>query len=222
MTPALIIFDCDGVLIDSETISRCCVLTEELAREGVFIDLPAFRRHFLGRSFPAVEAEVSRVWSRRLPADFRQRYLDRLLPRFAEELLAMEGAAEMLRDLAVPYCLATSSSPDRLRRSLATTGLDRFFDGRCFTVADVARGKPEPDLFLHAARAMGVAPASVVVLEDSEPGLTAAARAGMTGWQFTGGGHMSGEVPSPLAARHFSSFGDIRAAFPAFFQQVAL
>ncbi|KFI26571.1 hydrolase [Haematobacter missouriensis] len=221
MTPALIIFDCDGVLIDSETISRR-ILTEELAREGVFIDLSAFRRHFLGRSFSAVEAEVSRVWSRRLPSDFQQRYMDRLLPLFAEELLAMEGAAEMLRDLAVPYCLATSSSPDRLRRSLATAGLDRFFDGRCFTVADVARGKPEPDLFLHAARVMGVVPADVVVLEDSEPGLTAAARAGMTGWQFTGGGHMSEEPPSLLAAQHFSSFAEIRAAFPTFFQRVDL
>lgn len=221
MTPALIIFDCDGVLIDSEAISYQ-VLTDELALEGIVIDLGAFRRHFLGRSFPVVETEVSRVWSHQLPPEFQSRYLTRLLARFEHQLAAMAGVAEVLADLSVPFCLATSSSPERLRRSLAVTGLAPFFADRIFTAAEVKHGKPAPDLFLYAARRMGIPPADVAVLEDSEPGLVAAVNAGMTVWQFTGGGHMAGEPPSPRAERHFSSFAAFRSGLPQLFRTVSV
>lgn len=199
MPTELIIFDCDGVLIDSEVISAQ-ILIEEAAREGVLLTRDYVRDHFLGRSFPTVAATIRAQYGNVLPLDFEARYRANLLARFETELRVTPGLLDLLPRLAVRRCLATSSSPPRLARSLALTGLDQWFP-QCFTASEVARGKPAPDLFLYAARTLGVDPAACLVIEDSRPGILAAQAAGMLPALYTGGSHMGGigfDIGAPL------------------------
>ncbi|WP_102223747.1 HAD family hydrolase [Acidimangrovimonas sediminis] len=187
----LVIFDCDGVLIDSEVISAR-MLIAELAAHGVTIDMAHVARHFLGRSYPVVLQNVRETFGIDLPASFEADYRARLLAAFDRDLKVMPGVSEVIDGLRVPYCAATSSSPPRARHSLMLTGLAARFEGRIFTASEVARGKPAPDLFLHAAARMGVAPARCLVIEDSLMGLRAARAAAMPVVHFTGGSHMAG------------------------------
>ncbi|MCU0831905.1 MAG: HAD family hydrolase [Rhizobiaceae bacterium] len=187
----LIILDCDGVLIDSEVISAR-VLLGHLASFGVMADMHDFRTRFLGRSWPKVAAEVRSASGVTLPDDFEAAYRRTLLEAFEHELHAMPGVTEVLAQLAVPACVATSSSPPRARRSLELTGLLDRFAPHVFTASEVEHGKPAPDLFLHAARVMGAEPARCLVIEDSMPGMAAGQAAGMQVWHFTGGSHLAG------------------------------
>ena len=189
----LVIFDCDGVLIDSEMISAR-VLLSKLAAYGVHVDFAHFRTHFLGRSFPKVAAEVRQLHDVALPDNFEQSYRSALLAAFEVELKAMTGVIEAVSQLSVASCVATSSSPPRARRSLQIAGLDTYFGERIFTASEVTNGKPAPDLFLHAARRIGADPQRCLVIEDSVPGLVAGLAAGMQVWQFTGGSHLGGEA----------------------------
>lgn len=219
-TPQLLIFDCDGVLIDSEVISAR-QLIEELKGYGVEMDMAFVSRHFLGRSYPVVLKEVRDRWGVQLPDRFETDYRARLLAAFERDLSVMPGVAETIRDLAIPYCLATSSSPERMRKSLEITGLSGCFAGRAFTASEVARGKPAPDLFLHAAARMGVDPPACIVLEDSLNGIRAGLAAGMRVWHFTGGSHLKGLDLTPpedaIPEMTFATFAALRAAHPALF-----
>lgn len=189
----LIIFDCDGVLIDSELLSAE-VLIELLAADGIAIDFDHVRRNFLGRSFPTVARHIREELRHELSPDFEALYRERLLARFETALRPMPGIAPALSLLAargVPACVATSSSPQRAARSLAIAGLAPALP-HVFTASQVARGKPAPDLFLLAARSMGAEPRRCLVFEDSLPGLEAADAAGMAAVRFTGGAHLAG------------------------------
>lgn len=192
------------MLIDSETISAA-VLIEVAAEAGIVFDAAYVREHFLGRSFPTVARTIREGWGRDLPEGFEALYRARLLARFETELRPVPGALDLLGRLGVPACIATSSSPARAARSLAVAGIDRF-GLPVFTASEVARGKPEPDLFLHAAARMGVAPARCLVVEDSLPGLRAARAAGMAAALFAGGSHMAGPLPP--------AFGEVIDADP--------
>jgi len=207
----LVIFDCDGVLIDSEIISAS-MLIEELAGLGVTIDLDYIARHFLGRSYPTVMKVIREDFAVILTPEFEDHYRQRLLDRFETELTVMPHVAEVLRDMEVDWCVATSSSPRRAGRSLQIVGLAGIVGDRLFTASEVAHGKPAPDLFLHAARRMGHAPDRCLVIEDSLNGVRAARAAGMAVWRFTGGGHLAGrDLAEPADARsdlQFASFGD--------------
>ena len=218
--PELIIFDCDGVLIDSEVISARQLIAE-LKGYGVDMDMAFVSRHFLGRSYPVVLREVRERWGVALPDHFETDYRNRLLAAFARDLAAMPDVHEAVSALRLPYCLATSSSPERMRKSLAITGLSPLFEGRAFTASEVARGKPAPDLFLHAAARMGADPAACVVIEDSLNGVRAGLAAGMQVWRFTGGSHLAGLdlTPPDDAVPHatFTSFADLMAARPDLF-----
>lgn len=216
MRPGLVIFDCDGVLIDSETISAR-VLVELAAEAGIGFDAAYVREHFLGRSFPTVARTIREAFGLDLPTDFEARYRARLLERFEAELRPTEGVVEMLERLAVRACVATSSSPPRAARSLAIAGLDRLLPD-VFTASLVPRGKPAPDLFLHAAQAMGVAPGDCLVIEDSCPGLIAARAAGMEVAFFAGGSHLRDgwaafDMDPP--PRAFRSWPELISAYPA-------
>lgn len=213
MVPGLLIFDCDGVVIDSEVISAR-MLIAELEGHGVRIDLDFVARHFLGRSYPTVLAEVRRTFGIALPDRFEADYRARLLDAFARGLAEMPGVRAVLAALDRPYCLATSSSPERVARSLSLTDLGRFFEGRVFTASRVARGKPAPDLFLLAAAEMGADPADCLVIEDSLTGVRAGLAAGMEVWRFTGGSHLRGRTPGPDDSGAHRVFDDF-AAFPA-------
>ena len=187
----LVIFDCDGVVIDSEVISAR-VLIAHLASIGVSVDLAHFRTHFLGRSFPKVTAEVRDCYGISLPEDFESSYRATLLRAFQFELKPMTGIFEVVTSLPTNFCIATSSSPPRVRRSLELTGLMQLFEDRIYTASEVANGKPAPDLFLYAAKQMGVAPEHCLVIEDSVPGINAALAAKMRVLHFTGGSHLKG------------------------------
>lgn len=213
----LVIFDCDGVLIDSEIISAQ-MLIDELAQLGVRIDLTYVARHFLGRSYPTVMETIRRDFGLDLPPAFEEQYRTRLLAAFERDLKIMPQVASVLDRLALPFCVATSSSPRRAAFSLSLVGLGHLAGPRLFTASQVAQGKPAPDLFLHAARSCGVAPADCLVIEDSLTGIRAARAAGMEVWRFTGGSHLAGraldEPPDARPARSFSSFADFLALDP--------
>ena len=207
----LVIFDCDGVLIDSEAISAR-MLVEEMAQRGIEIDLDYVARHFLGRSYPVVLSTIREDFQVDLPDSFEAAYRQRLLQRFETDLAIMPGILEVLHALDRPFCLATSSSAPRVKRSLEIVGLDGLFADRITTASEVAHGKPAPDLFLRAAGKMGVDPARSLVIEDSANGVAAARAAGMRVWQFFGGAHLRALDDTALVAggadREFASFAD--------------
>jgi HAD superfamily hydrolase (TIGR01509 family) len=173
----LIIFDNDGVLVDSERLANT-ILADLLSSYGAPTSLEgAVARHLgtsLGRVRAVVEADGITV-----PADFEDTYHRRLFAAFDASLVAVPGVAEVLAGLDLPVCVASSGDHERIRRALGLTGLDRFFGDRIFSAQDVARGKPAPDLFLHAADALGADPARCAVVEDSPHGVEAANAAGM-------------------------------------------
>ncbi len=214
---SLIIFDCDGVLIDSEIISAR-MLIRELAGLGVTIDLPYVTQHFLGRSYPVVMQQIRDDFGLDLPPAFEAAYRERLLAAFEADLHIMPGVAGVLDTVALPFCVATSSSQGRAERSLALVGLGHLAGPRLFTAGAVARGKPAPDLFLHAASICGADPASCLVIEDSLNGIRAARAAGMAVWRFTGGSHLAGaggrEPDDATPDREFDRFADFFALDP--------
>jgi HAD superfamily hydrolase (TIGR01509 family) len=215
----LVIFDCDGVLIDSEIISAQ-MLVEELAQFGVKIDLAYVARHFLGRSYPTVMAQIRREFGLDLPPAFEDQYRERLLEEFRRDLKVMPGVTQVLDQLAVPFCVATSSSPRRAAMSLELTGLRQRVGDRLYTASQVARGKPAPDLFLFAAASMGMEPKRALVIEDSLTGLRAGLAAGMTVWHFTGGSHFTQRdlsqepPPDPAPHRQFDDFANFFQTAP--------
>ena len=209
MQTDLVIFDCDGVLIDSEVISAA-MLISELALYGVRIDLEFVSRQFLGRSYPVVIKEVRETFGIVLPDHFEADYRARLLARFEADLKIMPGILTTLNRLGVRSCVATSSSPQRVNRSLQLVGLKERFGDDVFTASMVAHGKPAPDLFLFTAAQMGVDPRACLVIEDSLNGVGAGLAAGMQVWRFTGGSHLRGldlnAPPDATAHRQFDSF----------------
>jgi HAD superfamily hydrolase (TIGR01509 family) len=201
LPPDLVIFDCDGVLVDSEPIANR-VLAEHLTEAGYPITAAECERRFTGLRFPALVAEIEAETGRPLPPALHARVHERTLSTFSLSLKPIPGIAQVVDGLQIPYCVASSSSPPRIRHSLTVTGLIGLFEPHLFSAAMVARGKPFPDLFLYAAREMGVPPARCVVIEDSVPGVTAAHAAGMAVIGFVGGGH----------ARHDDYRAALRAA----------
>lgn len=187
----LVIFDCDGVLVDSEVIS-CRCLIETLADHGIETTLDEVFATFLGRSTRSIVAHY-RAAGFRLPDDFPIELRARIRQAFAAELRPIENIETVLRRLAARYCVASSSDLDRVEFSLALTGLAGLFSGRIFTAQMVANGKPAPDLFLYAAARMEVEPARALVIEDSTAGVHAAKAAGMTVWGFVGGSHYAAQ-----------------------------
>jgi HAD superfamily hydrolase (TIGR01509 family) len=212
MAVDLIIFDCDGVLIDSELLS-CDALIAALAEFDIHIDRDFVFRHCIGHSFPEVVEKISRLNGRRLPESFAHAYRSALLESFERDLRPMAGAERTLRALGVSYCIATSSSEDRVERSLAVAGLSGL-GARVFSASMVERGKPAPDLFLLAAKTMRVSPRQCLVIEDSIPGILAARAAGMAVWRFTGGSHFKlgfGRCEPALADAELASWDEFTA-----------
>lgn len=207
----LVIFDCDGVLIDSEIISAQ-MLIDELARLGVTIDLAYVARHFLGRSYPTVMETIRQAFHLTLPAGFEDAYRSKLMETFTRDLKIIPHVRGVLENLRVPYCVATSSSPMRAAKSLEMVGLREVIGANLFTASMVARGKPAPDLFLHAAAQFGADPARVLVIEDSLTGIRAARSAGMAVWRFVGGSHLGLDAPpepeDAVPDLRFGSFAD--------------
>jgi HAD superfamily hydrolase (TIGR01509 family) len=187
INPELVIFDCDGVLVDSELLS-CRSLTEALAEQGIEIEVENALDLFTGRNVAAVQQHYHAL-GLGLPNDFAVRLARRVRKAFSNALSPIDGVAAVLERLRVPLCVASSSDLERVRFALEVTGLARYFGERLYTSQMVEHGKPAPDLFLHAAAAMGADPRRTLVIEDSVSGVTAARAAGMTVWGFVGGSH---------------------------------
>ncbi|MFE9878415.1 HAD family hydrolase [Streptomyces sp. NPDC005784] len=184
----LIIFDNDGVLVDSEPISNT-LLAAYLTELGHPTSYEDSLRDYMGSAMHRIHDLVLERTGERLPDDFDDVFHARVFTAFERELKPVPGAGQVLEKLAadgVPYCVASSGSHERIRVGHRTTGLDRWFDdSRIFSSQDVGRGKPAPDLFLHAAERMGVRPEKCAVVEDSPLGVRAANAAGMDVYGFT-------------------------------------
>lgn len=188
----LVIFDFDGVVVDSEPISLS-TLRDTLAHFGLDLTIDAVRSRFLGNSVPRI-AQAIRAETGQDQPGFAAHWYDLLFARFRVELRPMPGITDLLDALdrrGVAYCIASGSAFQRLDVSLEVTGLAPRFEGRVFSADLVARGKPAPDLFLHAAQSMGVAPRDCLVVEDAPAGIEAAEAAGMRALGFVGGGHLA-------------------------------
>ncbi len=188
MRPRLVVFDMDGVLVDSERIANR-IFHAMLVEHGVPLTLRESTRRYVGRSMAFAVADIEKNFGIVLPPDFAETERAKVLAAYEGELQAVEGVPELLGSLTLPFCLASSSDPPRIARSLELCGLLGYFEGRCFSATQVANGKPAPDLFLFAAATMGFAPADCVVVEDSLAGLAAAKAAGMKAYAYAGAGH---------------------------------
>lgn len=184
----LVIFDCDGVLVDSEPLS-IAVLVEAMREKGVEIDEEGAYERFLGKSIATMVSTLETEFNVFATQDFLDRIRNDLYERFRQELQPIKGIGETLDALELRRCVASSSQLERIRLSLGLTGLLDKLEPHIFSASMVKRGKPAPDLFLHAAREMGVAPERCIVVEDSPAGIMAARAAGMTVFAFTGGSH---------------------------------
>ena len=185
--PDLIIFDCDGVLVDSEMLS-CRCLSETLAAHGIDLGVDQALDLFLGRSVTAVFQHYQAL-GRIIPEQFAAELAAGVRAAFVSSLCPIKGVKSVLEGLRIPHCVASSSDVDRVSFSLALTGLAPHFDTRLYTSQMVTRGKPAPDLFLYAAERMQVDPHRALVIEDSVSGVKAGKAAGMTVWGFVGGSH---------------------------------
>jgi HAD superfamily hydrolase (TIGR01509 family) len=205
----LVIFDNDGVLVDSEPISNR-LLAAYLTELGHPTSYEESIRDYMGSAMHRIHELVLERTGQRLPENFDDVFHARVFAAFEQELVAVAGASGVLEKLAadgVPYCVASSGSHERIRVGHRTTGLDRWFDeGRIFSSQDVGRGKPAPDLFLYAAERMGVAPQRCVVVEDSPLGVQAAVAAGMDVYGFTA---MTPAEKLAGAGRLFSDMGEL-------------
>ncbi len=186
--PKLVIFDCDGVLVDSEPIS-VAVLLDVLAKAGCHIDAATSYATMLGRSLTSVMAMVRDEYGLELTDDHLIDLRTQLYARFRSDLKPIAGVAEAVNAIGCARCVASSSQMERIRLSLSVTGLLDLLSPHIFSATMVENGKPAPDLFLFAAQQMGVSPADCVVIEDSTAGIQAAQAAGMRVVAFTGGSH---------------------------------
>lgn len=208
--PELVIFDCDGVLVDSEPIALA-VIERMLRGVGVSLTGAEVRKRFLGMSQEAVLARLEAELRVPLPPGFSDAVTRAILLAFERELKGVKGVREAVEGIKARVCVASSSAAERVRLSLRVAGYEALFGANLFSASQVASGKPSPDLFLFAARAMGAASENVLVIEDSVAGVAAARAGGMRVFGFTGGGHFqtAGQAAELTAAGAELIFGDM-------------
>ena len=181
----LVIFDCDGVLVDTERLA-VRIDVQVLGQLGWALSEREVIERFVGLSDATVRAEIEAHTGRRLADDWEQEFEDLYRAAFAAELRAVDGVVEALDRINAQTCVASSGTHDKMRFTLGLTGLLPRFEQRIFSATEVTRGKPAPDLFLHAAARMGVRPAACAVVEDSRYGIEAAHAAGMRAFAYAG------------------------------------
>jgi HAD superfamily hydrolase (TIGR01509 family) len=216
----LIIYDCDGVLVDSEVIS-CRAHAEILTRHGYPITPDEVLKRFLGVSDREARMTVEAELGRDLPADFEAQMKQAALRRYADELGAIPHVEDAIAGIALAKCVASSGTPEKIRHGLSCAGLYDRLAPHIFSATQVARGKPAPDLFLFAAEQMNVEPSRCLVIEDSVPGVTGGRAADMTVLGFHGGSHCPpGHAELLRAAGAAMTFGDMRQ-LPDLVRQIA-
>ncbi|MBT06981.1 MAG: hydrolase [Rhodospirillaceae bacterium] len=216
---ALVIFDCDGVLVDSESIANK-ILAQSLTQEGYMCSFQEAVTKFVGRDLNSIQREVEKELGRPLDPNFQTKLQQKTTHSFKKELKPIEGIKTALKAIRTLKCVASSGSQQKIRLSLTLTNLSDFFlPETIFSASEVHNGKPAPDLFLHAAAKMGVSPSRSIVIEDSVPGVTAAHAAGMPVFGFAGGQHVR-----PTHSENLSKAGAIvfkcMASLPRHLQDV--
>jgi len=206
----LIIFDCDGVLVDSEVIS-CSVHAEVLTRNGYPITSEQVFNRFLGRSARQAMIEVEAELGRSLPDDFHAQLKAQIFRTFSESLAPIPHIHDALAAITQSVCVASSGSHERMRISLGRTNLYDRFAPNIFSSSEVRNGKPAPDLFLLAAERMGMTPERCLVVEDSVSGIAGGIAAGMTVLGYCGGSHCrAGYAETLRLAGATATFDDMR------------
>jgi HAD superfamily hydrolase (TIGR01509 family) len=183
-----IIFDCDGVLVDSEAIS--CGMLVDLARpHGLDISHEFAIKFFSGKSLSSVLEYIENKIEKKLPSNFQEIYREKSFAAFKKDLQPVDGIHELLNRISLPYCVASSGPVDKIKLNLTTTNLIDKFAGRIFSAYEINKWKPDPDLFLHAADQMGFHPGECVVIEDSMAGVQAAEAGNFDVFAFVNKGH---------------------------------
>jgi HAD superfamily hydrolase (TIGR01509 family) len=207
---SLVIFDCDGVLIDSEPIANE-VFAQQLATVGITMTPDEVMRTFVGRSRDTCIAMAGERRGAPLPEDFAHAWDEAFHDRLEREVRPVEGIPELLRALPVPYCVASNGEPRHMELGLRAAGLLPLFEGRMFSAKLVAHPKPAPDVYLHAAKAMGVAPARCAVVEDTPTGVRAGVAAGMRVFGYVGGPQSTSAELRALGAVPFARMRELPA-----------
>lgn len=197
----LMIFDCDGVLVDSEIIGIKLTVSL-LNQQGVDIDVETFTRLYSGLAWEALIEQVRRDTGITVPPTIGQHFYPQLMSAFAESLERIAGSYEVISQLSYPKCICSNSSREQLDYMLTLVGLKNLFSPWIYSALDLGpgRGKPQPDIFLHAAQQFDVQPSHSLVIEDSVHGVMAAKRAGMYVVGFIGGAHTTSDHRSRLIA----------------------
>ena len=175
----LIIFDCDGVLVDSELIINI-VFVELLNNLGLNVNIQDMYENFVGYSFAQCMVKIEKMLGKMPPKNFEVLYRRETTKALKKDLQPVRGVRDVIHQLKVPYCVASSSSHERMQSTLSITGLLPYFEGKLFSVKDVSRGKPFPDVYLHAAKTMGFEPSNCIVIEDTPVGVEGGISAEMT------------------------------------------
>ncbi len=197
----LIIFDCDGVLVNSEPIADR-IFMEVLTSEGFPLSMEDSKKWFTGYSLQSCLETIEGHFGRPVPEHLPQKYYDTLFAEFKRSLLPIPGIHEALDNIPYPICVASSGAHEKMQISLSHTGLLDRFAGRIFSATEVKHGKPHPDLFLHAAKQCGALPEHCAVIEDSIPGVHAGIAAGMSVFAYI-------NPPNPQQAEVFSESGAV-------------
>ena len=213
MTTKLVIFDCDGVLVDSEALV-CGIEAEALTRAGYPITGAEVARRFAGVPGPALYAEIEAETGLKIPATLNEEVKAAAMAAYRTDLKPLPGAKDLLQSLTVPFCVASSSVSAKLALGLIECGLYELLYPHIYSAILVPRGKPFPDIFLYAAGKMGAAPADCLVIEDSVAGAKAARAAGMPCVGFTGGGHIAPGHDEKLRAEGVVKVIDDLSAIP--------
>ncbi|MHC5610134.1 MAG: HAD family hydrolase [Nostoc sp.] len=178
MRTELVIFDCDGVLVNSETLSNR-VLVQFVAELGLTLELKEAILLFKGCKMADCVAVIQQRLGKMMPQDFVTQLRVRTAEAFERELLSVEGIEAALDKINLPICVASSGPPEKIKLALRVTNLLPRFEGRIFSSYEIGSWKPAPDLFLHAAKNMGVQATYCTVVEDSVLGVRAGVAAGM-------------------------------------------
>lgn len=177
MSLKCVIFDCDGVLVDSEMIGNRVLLS--MSREhGLEISLEEWIQKYKGRSLSECFLQIEKTINKKLPEHFEKEYRRQSFEAFKKEIRPVEGAREFIESLNVPFCVASSGPQAKIKLNLTATGLIELFDNNIFSCYDINSWKPEPDIYLHAAKEMGFKVEECMVIEDSKPGVIAAKSGG--------------------------------------------
>ncbi len=214
MAARLVIFDCDGVLVDSEPISNR-LLADALTEIGLPTSYEEARARYVGRSMASCMAMFEEQLGHALPDTWLDDLQAKTFARLKAEVQPVTGVENVIRHAqgqGLAICVASSGGLDKISLTLTATGLKPLFDPHIFSASMVDRGKPHPDLFLHAAAEMKVDPADAIVIEDSVPGVTAAVAAGMAAFAYAGDPHADRDALEAAGGILFSSMAEIQAA----------